>query len=230
LLRHDGDHPHRLYSITSEGRDLLDERYREGIHFGHGTGDLTESSLHVLMVEAGRRYLETTYAADPESPVTEVIPYYELDETDTTASDTPSSSLAAAMGNEPTAIETASDHAEARRLDIAGVDAAGEVVVAAEAERPHNDAPQAIPADFDAMAACGVDEAIWIVPKRAAASTVLNALREPAEGPPRTDKSYDANTPARQFQLAEPGLTAMYTVSHLQKQLPTPATPSGSSV
>ncbi|WP_321169641.1 ATP-binding protein [Halorarum salinum] len=79
-LRHDTDHPHRLYTVTPDGRSVIGESYRQGVDYGHGAGDLEESSEHVLAIEVGRRYFEQAYVADSESPVCEVIPYYDLDE------------------------------------------------------------------------------------------------------------------------------------------------------
>ncbi|MFC7164546.1 type IV secretion system DNA-binding domain-containing protein [Halospeciosus flavus] len=80
LLRHDTDHPHRLYSVTPDGRDAIGESYRQGVDYGHGQGDLEESSAHVFAVDVGRRYLAVEYVENPESPVVDVVPYYEIDE------------------------------------------------------------------------------------------------------------------------------------------------------
>lgn len=217
LVTHDGDHPHRLYSVTPAGRDLLNEGYREGLDFGHGEGDLRETSTHVLMVEASRRYLAAEYAADPDSPVTEVVPYYELDETETTPT-----SAAAAMGTDTEALEDAIAAAERRRLDVAGLDAAGDVVVAVEAERVNNDLEAAAPADFDKLAACDPTEAHWVVPTQSAGHDVLGALQNPAEGAPRVEKTYAATTPPHQFRIDTAGLTDMYSIAWLCKQLPEP--------
>ncbi|MFC4550427.1 MULTISPECIES: hypothetical protein [Halorussus] len=80
LLTLDCTHPHRLYTVTAEGRNEIQVAYREGLAYGHGVGDLGESSLHRVMVEFGRRYVEEAYANDAESDVVEVVPYYELDD------------------------------------------------------------------------------------------------------------------------------------------------------
>lgn len=108
---------------------------------------------------------------------------------------------------------------EQRRLDVAGLDANGEIVVAGEAERINHDSRRAVPEDFDKMADCGVDEAIWVVPKQAAGHKVLSALNEPLEGRPRIDKTYAKTTPPQQFRIDAPGLTAMYPASLLRDQL-----------
>jgi hypothetical protein len=186
LLRHDTDHPHRLYSVTADGRSAIGESFREGVDYGHGKGDLDESSLHVMSVEVGRHYLEQHYVADPDSAVETVIPYYEVD-----------------------------DH----RLDCVGLDADGDVRVAVEAERVNHDVIRAVPDDFDKMAACDPDEAIWIVMSGPAGHTVLEALNDPPEGPVRVEKSYAESTPPQQFRIDTDGLTAMYPVDHLRGKL-----------
>ncbi len=78
LLRHDGDTPHRLYTVTPEGRRLLQEPHREGDAHGHGAGDVAESSLHTLLVALGRRYIEAEYVADAASAAVEARSYYDV--------------------------------------------------------------------------------------------------------------------------------------------------------
>ncbi|WP_312619046.1 TraM recognition domain-containing protein [Haloarcula sp. 1CSR25-25] len=215
LLRHDTDHPHRLYTVTPTGRSEIGEHYRRGVEYGHGKGDLEESSEHVLAVEVGRRYLETAYREADDSPVVEVVPYYEpADEETTTVS------AATAMGGDPEEIADAVDASERRRLDVAGLDADGSVVVAVEAERMNNDVHRAAPEDFDKMADCDVEEAIWIVMSQSAGHNLLEVLRSPADGTPRIQKSYADSTPPQQFRLDTPGCTAIYPASWVQKQLP----------
>ncbi|MBV0901360.1 type IV secretory system conjugative DNA transfer family protein [Haloarcula salina] len=215
VLSHDTDHPHRLYTVTPAGRSEIGEHYRRGVEYGHGKGDLEESSEHVLAVEVGRRYLEAEYLDDEESPVVDVVPYYEP-----SANDTTTVPAAAAMGSDPDDIADAVTESEQRRLDVAGLDADGSIVVAVEAERINNDVHRAAPADFDKMAACGVEEAIWIVMSQSDGHDLLNVLRAPADGEPRIEKSYAETTPPQQFRLDTPGCTAIYPVSWLQGQLP----------
>ncbi|QLG27641.1 hypothetical protein HUG10_08785 [Halorarum halophilum] len=80
LLRDDTDHPYRLYTVTPGGRSVIGESYRQGVDCRHGAGDLKESSEHVLAVEVARLYLEQEYVANPESPVSTVVPYFDIDE------------------------------------------------------------------------------------------------------------------------------------------------------
>ncbi|SDN31869.1 hypothetical protein SAMN05192554_12651, partial [Haloarchaeobius iranensis] len=187
LVRHDGDHPHRLFTVSPEGRTVIGESYRQGVDYGHGAGDLEESSLHVLMIETTRQYLEQAFAADPESPVVEIIPYHDID--------------------------------EGRRLDLAGVDEDGEILVAAEAEHLNHDVQRAVPEDYDKMAESGVDEAIWVVPVRRACHELLSVLNDPPEGEPRVEKSYSSSTPPRQFSIDTPGLTAIYPLTYVRDTL-----------
>ncbi|MFP9062474.1 hypothetical protein ACLI4R_18390 [Natrialbaceae archaeon A-chndr2] len=104
------------------------------------------------------------------------------------------------------------------RLDLAGVDGNGEIVITAEVERINNDVHRAVPADFDKMAACEPEEAIWVVMKQADGHKVLSALNNPPEGPPRVTKTYAKTTPPQQFRIDTPGLTAVYTAEWLRDQ------------
>ncbi|WP_224448663.1 ATP-binding protein [Haloprofundus salilacus] len=186
LLRHDTDHPHRLYSVTPAGRNEIGESYRQGVDYGHSTGDLEESSQHVRAIEVARQHLIEAYLENPESSVVEVVPYYDID--------------------------------DRRRLDIAGLDADGTIVVAVEAERVNHDNRRAAPEDFDKIADCNVDDAIWVVMTQSAGHAVLQALNDPLEGDPRVEKTYAKTTPPQQFRIDTPGLTAMYPVEWLRDQ------------
>ncbi|QLD90344.1 ATP-binding protein [Natronomonas salina] len=79
VLAEDCSYPHKLYTVTAEGREAAKIDYTEGVGYGHGEGDLGESSLHVMMVELSRRYLVQAFVDDPSSPVVEVMAYYEAD-------------------------------------------------------------------------------------------------------------------------------------------------------
>lgn len=187
ILRRDGDHPHRLYSVTPEGRPVIGESYREGVDYGHGAGDLDESAQHVRLKEVARRYLVQEYEVNPESDVVEVHPYYELE--------------------------------DGHRLDCTGLDAEGNIVVTVEAERINNDRSEAVLDNFDKMAACESEESIWIVLTRQDAHNILETLYEPRRGEPRVEKTYSQNTPLQQFRLDADGATAMYPITHVQRQL-----------
>jgi hypothetical protein len=187
VLSHDTDHPHRLFTVTPKGRPLIGENYRQGVDYGHGKGDLEESSLHVLAVEIGRRYLEQAFLRNPNSSVTEVVAYHDID--------------------------------EKRRLDAAALDADGNVVVALEAERINHDVNEAVPADFDKMAACDPEEAIWVVPTIADAHDVLAALNDPPDGTPRVEKAYSRTVPPQKFRIDTPGCTAIHPLERLRDRL-----------
>jgi hypothetical protein len=211
LLRHDSDHPHRLYTVPPDGRSVIGESYRLGVDYGHGAGDLEESSQHVMAVEVGRQYLIEEYQENPDSDVTEVIPYYDLDQDQTI-------SAAAFMGSKEEANKQTEEY-EQRRLDVAGLSSEGEVVAAVEAERVNHDVKRAVPEDFDKIAECGVEEAIWIVMTQSAGHDVLAALNEPTDGTPRVEKTYAKTTPPQQFRIDSPGLSAMYPVEWLRDQM-----------
>jgi DNA helicase HerA-like ATPase len=176
LLAHDSDHPHRLYTVTSEGRSEIRVGHREGVAHGDGKGDLSESSLHVAMVEVGRRYLEQEFREDPGSVVEEVVTYHEIDE---------------------------------HRLDAAGLDADGQVVATLEAERVNHDINEAVPADYDKMAACDPEAAVWVTKGQGEGHEVLERLNDPADGTVRVEKTYSESTPPQQFRIDESGCTAI---------------------
>lgn len=185
LIRIDCTLPHKLYTVTADGREAINATYRRGITHGHGKGDLGESTLHVAMVELGRRYLEHAFVDDPDSPVESTATYHDLPE-----------------GN--------------GRLDAVGLDTDGEIVATLEAERSNHDIRRAVPSDFDKMAACDPDHAIWLVKNRGGATDVLEALNDPLEGRPRIDKTYSQNTPPSDYKYDAPGLTEMQTFQALR--------------
>ncbi len=106
-----------------------------------------------------------------------------------------------------------------RRLDVAGLDEDGNVVVAVEVERVNHDVRRAVPEDFDKLASCEPDEAIWVAMSHSEAHEILEALNDPLAGEPRVTKTYAKGTPAQMFSIAEPGFTAMYTVDQLRDRL-----------
>lgn len=77
LLSHDCDRPHRLYSVTPEGRDELKVGHREGLDHGAGEGDLTESTEHILGVELGARLMHREIVEPDDTAAVEVKRYYE---------------------------------------------------------------------------------------------------------------------------------------------------------
>jgi hypothetical protein len=80
LVSVDGEHPYRLYTVTPAGHDLINDTPRSGIEFGHGAGDLGESSQDVAAVELGNRYIEQEHVTNPGSPVEKAVSYYKLDD------------------------------------------------------------------------------------------------------------------------------------------------------
>ncbi|WP_255150099.1 hypothetical protein [Halorarius halobius] len=195
LLRHDGDYPHRLYTVTPEGRDVIGVDHRRGVAHGHGKGDLGESTQHVMGVEVGEQLFEQEFVTDPDSNVVEVQAYYDLE-----------------SGN-------STEPGSAERLDLAGLDADGEIVVTGEVERINHDVAEAVPEDFDKMASCDPEEAIWIVLSHSAGREVVEALNDPPDGEPRLDTSYSESTPVQQYRLDAAGATAVYPFDWLRSQL-----------
>jgi hypothetical protein len=189
LLRKDCTRPHTLYSLTPDGRAEIKESFKEGIAHGHGSGDLDESSQHVLAVELGRELLEAEFVQNPASDAVAVQPYYEPEGMD-------------------------------GRIDCVALDEEGAVVVTLEAERINNDTGEAVPSDFDKMAACEPEEAIWIVMNRKGGHRVLRALNDPLDGDPRVEKTYSENTPIQQYNIDTAGCTDIRTVRTVHDSLP----------
>lgn len=102
------------------------------------------------------------------------------------------------------------------RLDVAGLDENGEVVVAVEAERSNHDTRRAVPDDFDKMAAEDPDAAIWIVKNRDGAHDVLEALNDPPEGEPRVERTYSRSSPPQRFSIETAGLTEIHSFTYLR--------------
>jgi hypothetical protein len=102
------------------------------------------------------------------------------------------------------------------RLDLAGLDADGDVIVALEAERSNHDTLQAVPEDYDKMAAQDPEAAIWIVESRNGGHDVLEALNEPSDGDPRVEKTYSRSSPPQRFSIETPGVTEIYTFTYLR--------------
>ncbi|MEZ3115685.1 TraM recognition domain-containing protein [Halobaculum sp. MBLA0147] len=192
LLKEDDDFRRTMYTVTPEGKDMVNDLAREGVTFGPDAGDLNETASHAALVEALRRYVAREYVGDSESPVVEARSYYAPDGVD-------------------------------GRLDVAGIDDAGAVVVGGEAERATHDTGRAAPADYDQFVELEVSEALWVASSRAAAhDAILGPLSDPTDGAPRLDASYATTTPLSDISLDAPGATGVFTMSQLQDVLATP--------
>lgn len=114
---------------------------------------------------------------------------------------------------------------DGKRLDAAAITDNGTIVAAVEAETSTHDHKTAVPVDYDTMAACQPEMALWVVPNRDSGHSVLNALNNPATGDTRVAKTYSASTPPRQFQINADGCTRIISISRLLKNRETPAQP-----
>lgn len=207
-LTRDTLHKYVYYTLTPEGRDTLNESHRRGVDWGHGTGDLTESLLHISGVDALARHFEETFLADPDSPVTDVVSYYEV----------------------PEHVANEYDLHGNVRLDVAGLTADGDIYCAGEVERSNNDRATAAIQDYDQLAALDLHEASWVVPSNKRGH---EAVLEPLANPPTDNSEIDDATPRIQ-EYAEstriptisgvdaPGMTEIMTLNELRKQLSEP--------
>ncbi|TKX86479.1 hypothetical protein EXE43_08140, partial [Halorubrum sp. SS5] len=109
------------------------------------------------------------------------------------------------------------------RLDAAAVDETGGVVAGLEAERMNNDLAQAVPEDYDKLAAQDPAAAIWIVKNREAAHEVLTALNTPPDGQSRVEKTYGEQTRPALFTIDQPGLTDVHTFQSVRDRYVTPS-------
>jgi hypothetical protein len=102
---------------------------------------------------------------------------------------------------------------------VVGLDEDGEIIVTMEVERINHDTRRAVPEDFDKMAACEPEEAIWMAMSHAEAHEILSALNDPLEGEPRVEKTYADTSPASAFRIDEPGFTDIYTLEQLREEV-----------
>ncbi|WP_152420771.1 ATP-binding protein [Haloarcula japonica] len=157
---------------------------------GHPESETFDDLPHVEVTTAiadwvdtvSSRYMEHAYVNDLESPVVEVVRYYEPGQ-----GKSPHIPVETAMDgtDDP---EQAADRTDQRRFDVVGLDAEGEIVIVGEAEHLNNDVAEAVAADFDKMTACGPVEVIWVVPSRSAVTLIVEALNDPPEGSSRVEK------------------------------------------
>ncbi|MFB6140711.1 MAG: ATP-binding protein [Halosimplex sp.] len=185
LLAIDGRYPHTLYTVSPQGRELIGAAHREGHAHGDGVGDLSESSLHVMMVELMKRGFEDRFVDDPDHPAARVETYYPVED---------------------------------GRLDIAVLDADGEILVTGEAERSNHDTLRAVPADYDKMAACDPDRAYWVVEGRSEGHEVIRALHNPADGDPRVERTYSESYALTRIAFDEPGFTNILTIGSFRNR------------
>ncbi len=93
------------------------------------------------------------------------------------------------------------------------------MVAALEAERINNDRHEAIPSDFDKMAACNPQQAWWLVKTRGDGHQLLHALHDPPDGASRVPRTYSENMAPHQYRLDTTGLTDVYTFEYARDTL-----------
>jgi hypothetical protein len=208
-------HRYVFYALTPQARDLLGLTNEYGTDWGHGEGDMHESTLHVVMVEALAQLLRTT-ATDPEATpvdaaIDHVVKYYE-----------------------PTDAELDRYDLDPRtRFDVVGRSQDGTITAIGEAERDNHDSAVAAVRDYDAIAAVDPSEAVWVAPSDATGqAAVIQPLGDPNEDAlQRVDisdtsariKSYSDQSRIKDIKPPDtPGLTQIHTLSQLRNLLHTP--------
>ncbi|SHG37952.1 type IV secretory system conjugative DNA transfer family protein [Halobaculum gomorrense] len=195
LLKRDDGLRETLYTVTADGRSLLNEHNREGVDHGNGYGDLDETATHRALVEALRRYIVREYKRSDDSPVDRVIPYYE-----------------------PPGIDFRVDVAglDADRNVVVVGEGECKNHDASEAAPRDFDKMSELDASEVLWAA---------VSRKAAHRAIIGPLSEPADGKPRIDESYSDRTPMRDVNDAIDcaGLTEVFTMKHLRDALGEPS-------
>lgn len=102
---------------------------------------------------------------------------------------------------------------------VAGVDDDGRVVFCGEVERLNHDYREAVTVDYDKMADCEPEAAIWVVMTQRDGHKLVDALREADDGRSRVEKAYGPKTPPRQYRIDEPGFTDAYSLRWLRDEL-----------
>ena len=82
----------------------------------------------------------------------------------------------------------------------------------------NNDLAQAVPDDYDKLAAQKPTAAIWIVKNREDAHKVLTALNTPPDGEARVEKTYGDQTRPTLFTIDQLGLTDVYTFQSVRDE------------
>jgi hypothetical protein len=118
-----------------------------------------------------------------------------------------------------TTVETYYEVGGQERLDLVGLDESGTIRITVEVERVNNDLAEAAPSDYDKMAACDPDEAIWVVMSNRDAHRIVAALNTPTDGEPRVTKSYAKTTPPQDYAIDTPGMTAVIPLNSLRRHL-----------
>jgi hypothetical protein len=213
LLTQDSLREYTYYTVTAAGRDLLNEDHRHDVDWGHGEGDLTETLIHIVLIEALVQYIHQEYGPDGERTptVTRVIPYYEPEK----GSGTIPESAQALDGK--------------TRLDVVGLTAADDIAIIAEAELNNNDNGTGVVDDYDTIAAFDPAVALWAVPSssRGQAST-LQPLADPPDDDGLADTTqritgYSEATRIKDISgLDSPGMTDIHILNTLRKALPEP--------
>jgi hypothetical protein len=204
LITIDSLRGYSYYTVTQTGRRLLQQPHRKRVEWGHTKGDNTETLLHKAMVDALRRYVEQEYKADENSPITQVVPYFELQES-------------------PTATTVNLDGGT--RFDLVGLDEERNIRLIGEAERHNNDAAEAAVRDYEQIATIEPEEALWAVPTSSKGhDAVLTPLAEHSdENGASPIRSYSENTRISTLNSFDaPGMTGLFTLNEIRKQLPEP--------
>jgi len=105
------------------------------------------------------------------------------------------------------------------RYDAVGLDAAGDIVITLEVERPNHDVRRPVPDNYDKLAAPGPEAAIWVTRTHVEAHTILDALNQPLNGSPRVERTYSEDSLPSQWRTDALGFTELQTTEMLLRDL-----------
>jgi hypothetical protein len=196
------------WTVTKAGRDRLDEPHRRDVRWGPTNGDLNETLLHRVLVEALAQYLRQEHAESSESAVQRVERYFEP----------------AAEGIDIEGLDGGV------RFDVVGLSGDGEIVAIGEAELANNDRAVAAVHDYDRIAAVDPDHAIWAVES---SSEGQRAVIQPLGDPPEDHGDLDDATPrihsySESTRISDisgvdtSGMTDIMTLTRLRKTIAEP--------
>lgn len=185
--------PHLLYTLTADGRKVINEPWQRGSEFGPGIGELTETVEHQTMVRAARLDYEHRFGEDPALTVETYVPVEMETET---------------------GVKT-------KNIDVAVTDDDGDIIHATEAERENSDQSESVITTYRKLRAAAPETARWVVTSRSAAAHLCDDLAEQAAAGQidYNGTTYTQQTSVTHMQPDDPGVTDIETVRRLRNSL-----------
>lgn len=186
--------PHVLYTLTSDGRHLLNEPWREGHEHGPYISELNDTLQHQTFVRAATLDYKHRYGDDPDLHIQTFV---------------------------PVEVPTPDGTTTTKNIDVAVVDDDGNIIHATEAERENHDQPESIQDTYQKLVAAEPTTARWLVSNQTTAANVFTDLAtEAAKGTINySGTTYSTKTAIRDMNPDEPGITDIETIRTLKADL-----------